>query len=89
MSKIRHRYRLTIDGETHEVTTNAWDMLDMDPEGSPMLASMTVVHAACVRNQLPVPADLHKFIELLDDLDDLEPEAATPVVPTVPAPTDG
>lgn len=88
MSTFRHRFRLVIDGATYEVVTNAWDMLDVDPNGRPMMQTMTMVHAACIRNELPVPHDLRKFIECLDDIDDLEAEVTQPTDPTVPALSD-
>jgi hypothetical protein len=83
MSTLRHRFRYVLDGESHDVMTNARDIAavqGMVDEGSEdasagMGAMMTyaVLHACALRLDIPgTPGDLNKFIDLLDELDDLD-----------------
>lgn len=86
MSALRHRYRITVDGVPHDILTSARDMAGMDFGGvegelNPMQI-WGLLHAACMRLEVPgVPHDLDKFIDLLDEIEDLEP--ATPAEVTV------
>ena len=93
MSTLRHRFRYVLDGETHDIMTNARDMAAVqgvspgDDVGVGEGATMTfaVIHAAALRLDIPgTPADLDKFIDLLDELDDLDgiPVGVSEAMPT-------
>lgn len=78
MSTLRHRFRYTLDGETHDIMTNARDMAAIQVDDEPSKASgalMTyaLIHAAALRLDIAgTPGDFDKFIDLLDDIDDLD-----------------
>jgi hypothetical protein len=89
MSQFRHKWRIVLDGEKYEVTTTARDMramqLDLstdEPSMSPVEV-MLVIHAALLRTGADnVPSDPDEFLDLVDDIDDLEPTAAMTMDPT-------
>jgi hypothetical protein len=95
VSQFRHRWRIILDGEKFEVTTTARDMralqLDLnsdEPTMSPVDV-MLVVHAALIRTGAAnVPSDPEEFLDLVDDLDDLEPGAMVVMDPTRTARSD-
>lgn len=77
MSSLRKRFRITIDGEPHDIVTSARDFAALDFDGDDKAAMSTqtwaMLHAACMRLDVPgVPHDLDKFIDLLDEVDDLD-----------------
>jgi hypothetical protein len=101
MSQLRKRYRVAWDdGDTVEITTNAFDMsAAQDHHGDQLLQTLAVVHHALER-QGHLPPPVPKFAEVLDRLDLLDgqgqvvtdaaqleddgPPAATEVGPTKP-----
>jgi hypothetical protein len=74
MSTLRKRFRITIDEVPHDIVTSARDFVDVDFENaSASLATWTMLHAACLRLDVAgVPHDLDKFIDLLDNIEDLD-----------------
>lgn len=77
MSSLRHRFRITVDGQPHDIVTSARDFaaLDLDiDEGRPSAAvTWQMLHAACIRLDVPgIPHDIDKFIDLLDEVEDLD-----------------
>jgi hypothetical protein len=79
MSTLRHRYRLVLDGTKFEVVTSARDMAaaqidPSNPNANFAEATFRLLHAACIRNNIPnIPSDWESFADLLDDVDDMEP----------------
>lgn len=79
-SMIRRRMRVTVDGVTHEIITSARDvaaMANLQSESpsaeEQMLYGFGVAHAALMRLQTPdVPHDFDKFVDLLDNIEDLD-----------------
>jgi hypothetical protein len=78
MSTLRKRFRITVDEVPHDIVTSARDYaaLDLSGAGEPVNQSMqtwAVLHSACMRLDVPgVPHDLDKFIDLLDEVEDLD-----------------
>jgi hypothetical protein len=73
---------ITVDGESHHVVTSARDVASTAhlPQETPydqMIYGFAVAHAACIRLDVPgIPHDLDKFIDLLDNIEDQNPEVA-------------
>ena len=76
MSTLRHKFRIMLDGQTHELTTSARDMATLDTTGEvpEVVQTMHVLYAACLRLGIEVPDNVDDFMDLLDDIDDLEEE---------------
>jgi hypothetical protein len=78
MSTFRKAFRLTVDGVPHDIVTSARDyaaieVADGDAPLSKAMTTWTMLHAACMRLEVPgIPHDVDKFIDLLDDIDDLD-----------------
>jgi hypothetical protein len=78
VSTLRKAYRITVDGEPHDIVTSARDfaMVEQPEDGTPAnpgLQTWALLHAACMRLEVSgVPHDLDKFIDLLDDVTDLD-----------------
>jgi hypothetical protein len=95
MSALRHRFRVVLDGVPYEIVTSARDQAAVDIDADAIeagdararaTATWQVLHAAMQRLDIPgVPGDLDKFVDLLDDLDDLDPDEAATPDPTRPA----
>ncbi len=79
MSQLRHRFRIVIDGTEYTIITSARDMAAAQvTEEDPNLVNQTfrLLHAACLRLSLPnIPSNWEAFADVLDDLEDLEPDA--------------
>jgi hypothetical protein len=89
MSQFRHRWRVVVDGRELEVTTSARDMaaLTIDLNGDQAMMDptqvMRMIHAALIRTEVAdIPNDVDAFLDLLDDMDDLEPGEGESVDPT-------
>jgi len=99
MSTFRRRFRVVVDGVPHDIVTNARDManIEVDPTAPGGLrgADMTfrLIHAALMRLGVAgIPTDYDAFVDVLDDLDDLDgipvgvpavsDDGAAPVDPT-------
>ena len=82
MSELRRRVRIVLDGTPYELTTSARDMASVQGDSdempsNPMDFAFRLVHAAMIRLDMPgVPTDVDKFIDLIDDYTDLEPDTA-------------
>ena len=78
MSQLRHKFNVVLDGKQYMITTSARDIshAEIDEENpNPVNQTYRLLHAACVRLEIPdVPSDWETFADLLDDFDDLEPE---------------
>lgn len=78
MSSLRKAYRITVDGVPHDIVTSARDYAAIEvPDGevrpSPAMQTWAVLHAACIRLEVPgIPHDVNKFVDLLDEVDDLD-----------------
>lgn len=77
MSLLRHRFRVVVDGKPHNVTTSARDMANSQVEEGDLRdggvwTTFRLVHAAMLRLDLPVPTDLDTFVDLLDEVTDLD-----------------
>lgn len=80
MSSLRHPFRIVVDGTSHDIVTSARDFaavnMDVDEAGHSMASAAvtwTMLHAACMRLEVSgVPHDLDKFIDLLDEVIDLD-----------------
>lgn len=90
MSTLRHRFRLIVDGTKYEIVTSARDLAaaeigpGVDVENTDMAtATFRLLHAACVRLRLPdIPSDWESFTDLVDEVEDLEPDVGAEVNPT-------
>jgi hypothetical protein len=73
MPSVRRHVRLVIAGQKIEVETNALDLAraERDGEGD-TVRGMRVLHEACLRNRLEVPAKFETFLDQLDAIDDLD-----------------
>lgn len=87
MSTLRHRFRIVIDnGPPVDIVTSARDMAQIDTAGvvdedgtevigpgGRAMWTWQLLHAACLRLDVPgIPHDLDKFVDLLDEIDDLD-----------------
>jgi hypothetical protein len=75
MSTFRHRYRIVVDDEPHDIVTSARDFAAVQMDSGANGADMTylLIHTACMRLDVPgIPSDLDKFVDLLDELEDLD-----------------
>jgi hypothetical protein len=75
MSALRHRFRYVLDGEAHDIVTGARDVATAQAMGldNQVLMSYAVIHSAAIRLDIAgTPSDFDKFVDLLDDLDDLD-----------------
>jgi len=79
-SNIRRHLSVTVDGETHHIVTSARDVastaaMKQDTPEEQMIYGFAVAHAAAMRLEVPgIPHDLDKFIDLLDNIEDQNPE---------------
>lgn len=101
MATFARRMRVILDGEPFDVTTKPADMLAAERmlarekipnpiETAPIQTQTRLLFAAVSRTYPDHPAakDWPKFVELLDDFDDLDADAAEtgePLDPTQPA----
>lgn len=77
MSSLRHRFHVTVDGQDYEVTTSARDMANAEvadhaANSGGIWSTFRLVHAAMLRLDLPVPADLDAFVDVLDAVEALD-----------------
>lgn len=76
MSTLRRRYRVTVDGAAHDIVTSARDYaaIEVEPDARPGAEqTWAMLHAAFIRLEVPgIPHDLGKFVDLLDDVEDLD-----------------
>ena len=93
MSTFRRHIQVTLDGEPYEVTTAASDQLKAeealqrdkrDVTLSPVAVQARVAFYAFTRcyPEHPVARNWVKFLEVFDDIDDLEVEEGSPLDPT-------
>jgi hypothetical protein len=81
MSSLRRHFRIVLDGRTVDLVSSARDIASAEEEGlngetKPMLYAFAICHAAAIRLGVDgVPHDRDKFIDLMDDFEDLEPDA--------------
>ncbi len=81
MSSLRRHFRIVIDGKTHDLVSSARDIATAEDEGlngetKPMLYAFAICHAAAMRLGVTgIPQDRDTFIDLIDDFEDLEPDA--------------
>jgi hypothetical protein len=79
VSQLRHRFRIVVDGTEYTIITSARDMAAAqvnEEEPNAVNQTFRLLHAACLRLSLPnIPSSWEEFADVLDDLDDLEPEA--------------
>jgi hypothetical protein len=94
MSTFRRRIGITLDGERYEVTTSASDQLKAEQaigrEKLEVLASPLTLQARVAFNAFtrtypdnPMARNWAKFLELFDDIDDLDAEEADALDPTL------
>jgi hypothetical protein len=78
MSQLRHKFRIVLDDQEHIITTSARDMANADIAGegqNDVESTFRLLHAACVRLDIPnTPSDWASFADVLDDMEDLEPQ---------------
>lgn len=96
MSQFRHKWRITWDDKTYDITTTARDLaamqLSLDTDG-PVLSPvqmMLVFHRAMLRLEIEgIPSDPDAFLDKMDDFDDMEPGTPLVMDPTLRAPSVG
>jgi hypothetical protein len=73
VSQFRQWWRVTIDDVEHDIVTNAADVAAMPATGQTMGDMIEMVHRACVRLKVPgCPQSFERFLELLDDANNME-----------------
>lgn len=88
MSTLRHRFRLVVDGTKYEIVTSARDLAaaEIGPgatAGDLATGTFRLIHAACLRLELPgIPSEWEAFADVLDEVEDLEPDTEAEVNPT-------
>lgn len=85
MSTFRRKMRVTLDGESYDITTTAQDHLKAEEaigrekktlDTSPMALQLRLAFTAFNRSypESPLARNWAKFVECFDDIDDLEAE---------------
>lgn len=95
MSALRKPFRVTVDGVPHDIVTSARDFAAIQLEDGQTLpgvmSTWAMLHAAMLRLGVPgIPSDLNAFVDLLDEIEDLDgipvgvngSEVATDMYPT-------
>jgi len=79
MSTLRHRFRVEVDGQPFEIQTTARDMANAETDeehAGGVWTTFRLVHAAMLRLDLPVPASLDAFVDVLDEVTALDADMA-------------
>lgn len=82
-SMFRQRFLVTVDEVEHKVTTNARDLAaaqgydDLDTTSGAFTFGLRMAHAACLRLGIDVPTDFDVFLDELDGIETIDPDAAS------------